>query len=90
MTIEEAKQQIAEKYGYKNFKDVLKNYWSSERYVNEAMELYANNINNAVKELKVNKHLNSMMKADIKLYEKIMDTAGFAYDFNELVKLAMK
>jgi len=43
MEIEEAKQQIATKYGYSNFKAVLKNHWASERYVNEAMELYAKN-----------------------------------------------
>lgn len=34
--------------------------------------------------------LNKMMDADIKLYEKILDTPKFAFYFNELVKLALK
>ena len=33
-------------------------------------------------------HLNSMLSADKKLYEQILDTLGFAYHFNELVKMA--
>jgi hypothetical protein len=33
-------------------------------------------------------HLDGMMDANMELYEKILDTPGFAYHFNELVKLA--
>ncbi len=32
--------------------------------------------------------LEGMMKADMTLYEKILDTSGFAFCFNKLVKLA--
>ena len=42
-----------------------------------------------VKEIKVSKLLGDMMKADMELYEKILDTPGFALAFNELTKLAM-
>jgi len=43
-----------------------------------------------VKEIKVNKLLGEMLEADKELYEKIMDTPGFAFSFNELVMLAME
>ena len=33
-------------------------------------------------------HLDKMISANIELYEKILDTHGFAFHFNELVKLA--
>jgi hypothetical protein len=37
---------------------------------------------------KVAKAIDGMMDCDMALYEKILDTPGFAYYFNELVKLA--
>ncbi len=43
-----------------------------------------------VKKIRANEYLNGMMKSDMKLYEKILDTPGFAYHFNQLVKLAYK
>ena len=45
---------------------------------------------NLVKQIKANKCLDEMMKSDMELYEKILDTPGFAYHFNELLKLAYK
>lgn len=45
---------------------------------------------NIVKEIRVNEILGHMMDSDMELYEKILDTDGFAYYFNELVKLAQK
>ena len=33
-------------------------------------------------------HIDGMMNANMELYEKILDTPGFAFHFNELVKLA--
>jgi hypothetical protein len=45
---------------------------------------------NLVKEIRVAEILNKMMDSDMELYEKILDTPGFGYHFNELVKLAQK
>ncbi len=45
---------------------------------------------NIVKQLKAQKLLGDMMTADSNLYEKILDTPGFAFAFNELCKLAEK
>ena len=33
--------------------------------------------------------IDSMMNSDMVLYEKILDTPGFAFHFNELVKIAL-
>jgi len=41
-----------------------------------------------VKQIKVGKHLDEMLKTDMVLFEKIMDTPGFAYHFNQIVRLA--
>jgi hypothetical protein len=49
-----------------------------------------NNNTNVVKEIKVAKLLDEMLKIDKELYEKILDTTGFAYCMNELIKLAKK
>lgn len=38
---------------------------------------------------KAARHLNAMLAADEKLYERILDTPTFAYHFNELAKLAL-
>lgn len=43
-----------------------------------------------VKEIRASELLKKMMSADEDLYERILDTPGFAYSFNELVKLASK
>lgn len=43
-----------------------------------------------IKEIKATKCLSKMIESDKKLYEKILDTKGFAFWFNELVKLASK
>lgn len=40
------------------------------------------------KEKKLLECLDGMMESDMKLYEKIMNTSGFAYHFNNLVNLA--
>ncbi len=45
---------------------------------------------NIVKEIKVWKLLDQMIDCDKQLYEQILDTPGFAFYFNELVKLAQK
>ena len=45
---------------------------------------------NLVRQIKANECLSGMMKSDMKLYEKILNTEGFAYHFNELAKLAYK
>lgn len=45
---------------------------------------------NIVRSIRVNELLNDMMKADMKLYEQILDTPGFAYAFNELCKKAQE
>jgi hypothetical protein len=66
MTLEEVKQQIATKYGYANFKAVLNNYWASERYVNEAIELFA--------EMQVkNITSNTMLNADATNWQNIFE-----------------
>lgn len=40
------------------------------------------------KENKLKDLLDKMMSADMELYEKILDTPGFAFYFNELCNLA--
>ena len=54
------------------------------------MENEKNTKTNPEKEAEVRQILKNMMESDLKLYEKILDTVGFAYQFNELIKLAMK
>ncbi|PYS88995.1 MAG: hypothetical protein DMF64_19005 [Acidobacteria bacterium] len=38
----------------------------------------------------INQHLAAMMRADLELYERVLDTAGFAYHFNQLLLLARR
>lgn len=42
-----------------------------------------------VRQVRVNHCLSDMMKCDMELYEKIMDTPGFSYQFSQLTKLAL-
>lgn len=49
-SIKECKDEVAKKYGYKNFKAVLKNYRSSEPYVNETIRLFAKSSRPAIGE----------------------------------------
>ncbi len=44
---------------------------------------------NIVKEIKVFRQLGKMIESDTTLYEQILETEGFAFYFNELVKLAI-
>lgn len=41
-----------------------------------------------VKQIKVNNHLKQMMKLNPDLFEKILDSNGFGYHFNEICLLA--
>ena len=41
-----------------------------------------------VKQIKLQKLLDEMLKIDKELYERILDTTGFSYCFNEICKLA--
>lgn len=41
-----------------------------------------------VKEIKLWWHLKAMLEIDKELYERILDTNGFAFHFNEICKLA--
>lgn len=41
-----------------------------------------------VKQVKVAQHLDKMLEIDKELYEKILDTPGFAYHFNQICLLA--
>lgn len=43
---------------------------------------------NPVKQIKVAKLLDKMIESDPELYERILDTNGFAFYFNELCLLA--
>lgn len=63
-----------------------------QKLTNELQQLFVKHhvSSNPVKEIKVIKLLDGMMESDMKLYEQILDTAGFAYYFSELVKLAQK
>lgn len=35
-------------------------------------------------------HLKKMLESDPELYERMLDTTGFSFHFNEIVKLAMQ
>lgn len=41
-----------------------------------------------VKQIKVHKHLKAMHEINADLFDKILDTDGFAFHFNEICKLA--
>jgi hypothetical protein len=46
-------------------------------------------VHDALRKVKVMKHLTAMLRVDTALYEKMMDTPGFAYDFSQITKMAM-
>jgi len=45
---------------------------------------------NLVRQVRVGVMLDNMMQSDMELYEKILNTTGFAFEFNNLVTLAGK